>query len=172
MFPSPSSSHSIPKAGSLTWPRLGHVVAIILSWQVLRLENCNTRDWRLNVCTWPSCCGIYHNLIYHFIWDLYVGACQNPATVVNRPFIFMKGTLTTVAKSTVNHAQVVFRHCILWAFLCTICNDETRFAWDQRHAKQWKTPRHTMVTTIYPVNKNKTRTDVNLPFQCSVFFVA
>ena len=38
VFTSPSSIHSIPKVGCLIWPRLGQVVATILSWQVLRMK--------------------------------------------------------------------------------------------------------------------------------------
>ena len=172
MFPSPSSSHSIPKVCSLTWPRLGHVVAIILSWQVFRM-----RMVTLGIDDWVFVhdhLGVGSITIWFTIsFGIYIlGLANTLVTVVNPPFIFYEGNsndlhhpLSTTPKL---YFDIAFCEHVYVPF--GIMKQDSLETSDMRSVEKLH------VISWWPQftpwkKKNRTRTDVNLPFQCSVFFV-
>lgn len=98
--------------------------------------------------------GIYHILIYHFIWDLW--RLPRPCKSGKQSVHFYEGNFNNLhhpLSQCLGRAQSIlveraaFWHCILWAFFDTIWNDKlTRFAWNQLHPKRWKTP----VISLWP----------------------
>ena len=134
-------------------------------------ENGNTWDWPLSVCTWPSCCGIYHNLIYHFIWDLYVGACQNPGNSGKSSVHFYEGNSNDVHHPLSTTPKLFFDTAFCEHFYVPI----GMMKQDLLETSDMRSVEKLHVISWWPQftreKKNRTRTDVNLPFQCSVVFV-